>query len=152
MALRHALPKLSDYPVHETERLRFGDLDTQGHVNNVAFAELLESGRIYFFRDTFRPALDPHQGTVVARVVIDYLGELHWPGEVTIGTGVTRIGRSSVGIRQGLFDGDRCAALCESVIVVIDHKQRTSSPMPDRARAALETFMMPTDAAGETAQ
>lgn len=141
MAERRPPPTLDDFPVRETERLRFGDLDTQGHVNNVAFAELLESGRIYFFRDTFRPALDPHQGTVVARVAIDYLGELHWPGEVTIGTVVSRIGRSSISLKQGLFDGDRCAATCDSVIVVIDHQKRHSCAMPDRARAVMEQFL-----------
>ncbi len=151
MPERRSLPTLDDFPVHEIERLRFGDLDTQGHVNNVAFAELLESGRIYFFRDTFRPALEAHQGTVVARVAIDYLGELHWPGEVTIGTVVTRIGSSSITLKQGLFSGDRCAAICESVIVVIDHQKRHSCPMPEAARAVMTKFLTKDARQGESA-
>ncbi len=32
--------------------------------------------------------------------------EVHWPGEVHVGTRVKRIGRSSLTLEQGLFQGD----------------------------------------------
>ncbi|MET3446565.1 hypothetical protein [Ralstonia sp. 1138] len=27
-------PSLSDYPLHSTDKLRYGDTDRQGHINN----------------------------------------------------------------------------------------------------------------------
>ena len=41
---------------------------------------------------------------------IDFLAELYWPGTVEIGTGVSRIGRSSFGLTQGVFNRGRLAA------------------------------------------
>ena len=39
------LPKLADYPAHDYDKLRYSDMDTQGHVNNAVFTTLLETGR-----------------------------------------------------------------------------------------------------------
>ena len=35
-------PKLADFPHHMTDNIRFGDIDSQGHVNNVIFARFVE--------------------------------------------------------------------------------------------------------------
>ena len=39
-------PSLSDYPLQSTDKLRYGDTDRQGHINNAVFATYLETGRV----------------------------------------------------------------------------------------------------------
>ena len=83
--------------------IRFADLDPAGHVNNVAYAQYFESGRVAFWRDAGRAAAAPGATGVIARLVIDYRTEMDFPGEVEVGTRVLSLGNSSCRMGQGLF-------------------------------------------------
>lgn len=120
--------------------LRFADLDPAAHVNNVAIAALFESGRVDFWRMIGVAADDPDVNTVVARVVIDYRAQLHFPGDVRVGSRILRIGRSSCLIGQGLFAGGLCAATSEAVSVLVDRRTDRSTPIPDALRGRIEAF------------
>jgi acyl-CoA thioester hydrolase len=61
---------------------------------------------------------------------------------VEIGTGVTKIGRSSFTLAQGLFNEGRCVASVEAVIVLFDGATRVSRPLPPTARAILERLTL----------
>ena len=90
------------------------------------------------------------QGTqfVIARLTLNFIEELNWPGEVVIGTGVGRLGRSSIGVVQGIFDGERCVATAESVIVLMDDETRRSTPLPEETRQALEGLSLKAQPSG----
>lgn len=120
--------------------LRYGDTDRQGHVNNAVFATFCESGRTALLCDPDRPMFAPGQNYVIARLILDFRGEILWPGTVDIGTGVLSIGRSSVRLGQGLYVGDRCVATSEAVIVLTGEATRRSTPFPDDIRRRLEEF------------
>jgi hypothetical protein len=66
------------------EKLRFSDIDMLGHVNNVAYAALIETGRLAFWRDGLRLSLPKGLLTVMVRIEIDYKAELHYPATVSI--------------------------------------------------------------------
>ena len=89
------LPELSQFPGRTHDVIRFGDLDPQGHVNNTVFATFFETGRVAFLREPGNALSPPGTTSVLARLDISFLNELHWPGEVEIGTGIAEIGRSS---------------------------------------------------------
>ena len=75
--------------------LRFADLDPAGHVNNVAYAEIFEAGRVAFGIDAGSRALAPGTTTMIVRMTIDYLAQLvDFPGAVRVGTRVLSFGRS----------------------------------------------------------
>lgn len=142
-----AKPDLKDaslYPHWSRETLRYCDTDMQGHINNIAFSVFCETGRTQFLLEPGRPLTGPGTFLVIARLVLDFLGEIHWPGEVRIGTGVTRIGRTSFHLGQGVFVGDRCAAIADSVLVLADAETRRSTPLPDEMRVRLEARMIAT--------
>jgi acyl-CoA thioester hydrolase len=126
------------YPSRTTADIRYADLDRQGHVNNAVFATYSEIGRVAFLHDPARPLAVAGTSFVIARIEIDFLAELHWPGTVEIGTGVTRIGRSAFGLTQGLFSGRRAVAAVENVVVMTDGETRRSTPLPERTVALLE--------------
>ncbi|MDX8356740.1 acyl-CoA thioesterase [Sphingopyxis terrae] len=108
----------ASYPVHLDLQTRFQDMDINGHLNNVAFAALFESGRVLLNREIRpweeRPA---NERTMVAAVEINYLGEGNFPDPVEIATGIGRLGTSSWTIVQAMFQNGRAIATCDSVIV-----------------------------------
>ncbi len=46
MAEAEPTPTLEDFPHRTFDKLRYGDTDRQGHVNNAVFATFLETGRV----------------------------------------------------------------------------------------------------------
>jgi acyl-CoA thioester hydrolase len=120
------------------DKLRLGDTDRQGHVNNAIFATFAETGRIEFMRDDLLKLDRDGLGFVVVRVEIDFRGELHWPGKVDIGTRLLAIGRTSWRLEHGIFAGDRCVATSVSVMVTIDAATRRPTPLPEVLRTWLE--------------
>src|SRR5262245_25348164 len=109
------------YPAQIRMRASFSDVDSFRHLNNVAIARFFEEGRAalnmaLFGVDTMvRP--DSRAQMLIAAVSIEYLSEGNYPGEVNVGTAVSRVGRSSYTLAQGLFQAGHCIALCEAVMV-----------------------------------
>ncbi len=118
-----------------TQKLRFCDTDRLGHVNNAVYAEMFEAGRV----EMLAP-LDlmggPH-AVVIARLEIDFLREMNWPGQVTIETWVTRLGTKSLHMAQRLLVEGAETARSRSVLAVIDVQTRRAVPLADRWREAL---------------
>lgn len=132
------LPVLDDFPITARDTIRYGDTDKLGHVNNAVFSTYLETGRTRLLLDAAHPIAPEGAGFVIARLVLDYLAEIHWPGEVDIGTGVLSVGRSSMTLTQALFQNGRCVATAQTVIVLFDLAQRRPLPLPQESRARLE--------------
>ncbi len=126
----------------KSENIRFSDTDMVGHVNNVAFAALVETGRTYFTERAAFPRHGDAYQLVTARLEIDYLAELHWPGSVDIGTCVLTLGRSSFAIGNGVFNAERCVATSRSVLVLIDRATRKPAALPQDYRAALQALII----------
>ena len=145
----HPLTEPGTFPLWTHQTLRFADTDRLGHVNNAVFATLCESGRVAFLYDPAAPVARPGVAFVIARLVLDFRAELHWPGQVDIGTVVLRIGRSSFMLDQGLFKDGACAATAESTLVLIDEATRRSMPLPEPVRARLSACTIRTEAAAE---
>lgn len=141
------LPNLSDFSHQTREKLRYADTDRQGHVNNAVFASLLEAGRVEMLYDPAGPLHAPGSSFVIARVSIDFLGEIHWPGFVDVASRVAAIGRSSIRLEQALFQDNRPVATSESVIVHVNGQSRRSDPLPAETVEALSRFRPPADSA-----
>lgn len=133
---------LDAYPLRSHDKLRYGDTDRQGHINNAVFSTLLETGRVELLYDATRPLREPGKEFVLARLAIDLISEITWPGTIDGGTGVLKIGRSSITLEQALFQRDRCVARAESVIVLTDASTRRSTPLPQPALDHLSTLLL----------
>ena len=135
-------PKLADYPHRVGELIRFGDLDPQGHVNQAMFMTYFESGRVAMFRDRDLGIGVPGLTYVMARMEVDYVKELHWPGSVEIGTGVAEFGRSSFKVMQAIFRDGVCCATGLATLVCLDITTRKSTRLPDIAVARLSQWKL----------
>ncbi|OQW53201.1 acyl-CoA thioesterase [Candidatus Raskinella chloraquaticus] len=137
-----AHPPLAAYPHALTHQLRYGDTDRQGHINNAVYATLFEFGRTQLFFDLKPPLLIQGSEPVMVRLVIDYLSELHWPGEVIVATAVQKMGRTSMTLAQAVFGPTGCAAAGEAIIVQLDSTSRRPKPWDDSQRAAMAPFAL----------
>jgi acyl-CoA thioester hydrolase len=129
------------YSYFEVEKIRFSDTDMIGHVNNVAFAALLESGRTAFSHQLLYPHMPRGTQVVMARVEIDYRRELHWPGAVDIGSRIVAVGRSSYVIGQAIFRDDVCITTGRTTLVMIDRGTRKPMALPADYRGVLEALL-----------
>ena len=145
--LVRVLPTLDQFPGRAAEQIRYGDLDPQGHVNNTVFATFFETGRVAFLREPGNALSPPGTTSVLARLDINFLKELHWPGAVEIGTGIAEIGRSSFTFTQAVFHEGTCAATARATMVMIDGETRRARPLPAEALARLEQMKLREDGA-----
>ena len=132
-----ALPMLDDFPFQTFDKLRYADTDRQGHVNNAAFSTFLETGRVEFLYNPAHALADTGCSFVIARLDLSLRAEITWPGRVDIGTGVRRVGTSSVTLGQALFQNGRCVATAETVIVQTNDITRAAHPLTAHAKAFL---------------
>ncbi len=123
-------------------RLRFNDTDQLGHVNNAVFVVMLEQGRAEMTREAGLPATSEHHAMVIVRLELDFVAEMHWPGDVTIETSVLRLGGRSFTMQQRLLSGGAECARAQTVMVVMDRATRRSVPI-DPWRECLSAYLVP---------
>lgn len=143
--MNEQLPRfeLDAYPSHAQSILRYNDMDRAAHVNNAVFSTFFEAGRVPILYDPSRRM--PPEGChfSLVRITIEYLSEVTWPGTVEIGTGVVRIGNSSVTFAQAVYFEGRISAVAQSTVVLTDSLARKSKALPDHARAMFEELLLP---------
>lgn len=136
--------ELANYPLRHKIRARFRDVDSLGHLNNVAIASYYEDARAELNLALFGNASLTADGKfqfVLAQVTIQYLRRAAVRGEFTIGTGIGRVGNSSVRYVAAMFQDDGCVGLCDAVMVhVVDGR---AEPLPSDRRAALNGMGFP---------
>lgn len=132
----------TDFPFKTFDKIRYADTDRQGHVNNAVFSTFLETGRVEFLYDPNNPLFDEGASFVIANLSLNLLAEIRWPGKVDIGTGVTKIGNSSLCLYQGLYQDGTCVATAETVIVQMNESSRGSHPLTDRTKAFLGEYLL----------
>ena len=137
-----AVPRPEQFPGQTRDMIRFGDLDPQGHVNNTVFATYFETGRVMLLREPRNMLNPPGATSVLAQLDIRFLREMHWPGEVTVGTATIRIGRSSYTFLQAIFQDGQCAATANATMVMIDATTRKARPLPEDVVARLEQLRL----------
>lgn len=136
-----ALAERTRFKVFNRDILRLSDLDHQKHVNNAVHPDLFTNARYALIRGHLRDCVTSTDAFALVKITIEYLSEMHYPGEVEVGTLVRRIGNSSVTYGQAIFYKDKCAAVAESVMVMLDGRTRRPKPLPAAAVTELKKLM-----------
>jgi len=125
------------YGFSTSETLRFADLDANGHVNNGAFIELLESARVSYLRQIVRSGL-PRFRVVVGRLEIDFKRQMFYPGRATAGARLLEVHERKCVIGHGLFDGEgHCTAVLKAIMVSLNEETHRSTPFDPEVRDML---------------
>jgi acyl-CoA thioester hydrolase len=86
---------MNEYNYVKNTAVRFGDLDTLGHVNNVAYVTYLEEARRGYYDDVVGVPFETLP-TVIAMLQIEYHSEITPNQSVDVGVRVPQLGDSSV--------------------------------------------------------
>ena len=130
------------YPYFRRVIARFSDMDSEGHLNNVALAAFYEDGRVSFLRGLAGEARGTEYRFVIAHLAISYIAEAHYPGEYDVGLGVSKLGNASFGVGCGLFIDGACVGVCDTTQVVIG--DAGVMPIPNVLRASLQKKFLAT--------
>lgn len=130
------------FPLRTFDKIRYSDTDRQGHVNNAVFSTYLETGRVELLCKADLALLSESASFVIAALNLNFLKEILWPGQVDIGTGILKIGTSSIKIYQQLFQNGHCVASAETVIVQVDNSSGQSLPLTEEARIVLNQWLL----------
>jgi acyl-CoA thioester hydrolase len=121
---REPTPRLEDFPYRLTDNVRFADLDPNQHVNNAVYASYFETGRVTLMKDRSYGLMPDGLAWIMVRLDIHFRAELRWPGQIEMGLGLVKFGRTSVTFDQVVFSEGRCVASAEAVTVLIDETSR----------------------------
>lgn len=122
--------------MHKTTlRVRFGETDMAGHVNNAVYLSYLEEARLQFIQDIL--GLDDVP-LILASAQLDFLAQVFFPETIAIESGVSRMGRSSFDMVHRLYRPDGTLALTAvATLVAFDYAAQKSMPVPEDWRAKL---------------
>lgn len=117
--------------------LRFGDMDSLGHINNVSVASYIEVARTTLIHGVMDKFGYRNLNFVLANLAINYHKEFYYPGTIDVGARLSSLGNKSVKSVYGIFLGNDCVATGESTNVFFDTESRRSVAPPDDLREAL---------------
>jgi len=120
-----------------TDRIRYGDLDTNAHLNNVAVHQFFESARVAYMRGLF-PEIDPMGraggfGMIFAETHVRFASPGFYEEDLRVDVRPVQLRRSSVKIAfQTVCEGDgRLVAEGWGTLVGYDYDQGRAVPFPD---------------------
>ena len=118
---------------------RVSETDGVGHINNVFVPIWFEAGRREIFR-IFSPNLDfVNWKLALVKVTVEYVDQLYLAEEVEIRTGIEKIGKSSLTIREEIHQTNRLCAKGEAIYVNYNFKEKRSEAISDEIRDKLQS-------------
>lgn len=139
----------SHWPFWHSEPVRYADLDTMRHVNNVAWVRFFETARIAFMAVVF-PEHDPTDPAdfpaVLAEVHFSYRSPAHYGDEIRTGLRPAELRRSSFRLEfemRGADQGERLLAEGYGVYVGYDYVAEQARPLSRTMGERLEKLRQP---------
>jgi acyl-CoA thioester hydrolase len=131
------------YPLLNVVKARYGDMDANGHLNNLALESMHEDVRAVINSQAFPGVygVQVRQLRLVAvQHVVHFLAESYWPADIESAGGVGRIGNTSFVACTALFFGGECISVCDTVLVALGDDG--PAPLAEDSRAALEALRL----------
>lgn len=127
--------------VHEmVVPLRWGDMDTLGHVNNTLYFRYMEIVRLDWVFGLGGRTDPAGQGLLIVNAFCNFLRQIDFPGELRVTMFVANPGRSSFETYHTLERTDTPGVVCAeggARVVWADYPAKKSVPLPDWLRAHL---------------
>jgi acyl-CoA thioester hydrolase len=120
--------------------VRWGDMDSYGHVNNAVYATYVEEARLRWFASLAGPWRTDSYAPVIAAQTINYRRQLEWPAALRVSLALERVGNSSLTIGFTIATHDDAGVVHadgSSVLVWVDPASGCSTPLPAVMRGVL---------------
>lgn len=133
-----------DYRHHTPMTVRYGDMDTLGHVNNATYLTYFEQARVGYFNELALWDGQPSElGLIVAKITVEYKLPLSMhDGVVDVWTRIARLGTKSFTMTHQIIraSDQAVAATGEIVVVVFDYVNNATAPLPDDWRQRIIAY------------
>ncbi|WP_396910246.1 acyl-CoA thioesterase [Mycolicibacterium sp.] len=124
--------------LRSTVQLRYGDIDRQGHVNNSAVLQIVESARTALWD---RAALPVSPGQVIRQQTVEYLRPIHADHDpVLVEHWCVKIGRTSYVLEFRVLGCDEDVFCRGSIVMVSVDSVGTPQEIPATLRSILESL------------
>lgn len=135
-------PVKSELPFSEIVRVRFSDLDAQGHLYFANYMIYADEVLGAYMEQLGFVALNPLKAPCLIFTVnirCEYLSEIAGNGEVNVCVGYSRLGNSSADAVFELYNNASGVLLAKGGLtqVFVDHESRKSIPIPPFFRAGI---------------
>ena len=129
------------------DRIRYGDLDTNAHLNNVAVHQFFESARVAYMRGLF-PEIDPMGRAggfemIFAETHVRFASPGFYEEDLRVDVKPDELRRSSVRIAFRMVSeaDERLVAEGWGTLVGYDYEAQKAAPLPDGVAARLREEM-----------
>jgi len=146
------MPSMSSAMRHlEPIRVRWGDVDSMGHVNSAKYFTYCESARMSYFAavgmDAFRDG--GRFGPALAAANLNFRRQVRYPADLAVRTRVSKLGRTSFTMDYEILDAATSERVAdgEGVIVWVDYESGRPEAIPDGLRAAIRAYAGPEETA-----
>ena len=126
---------MSDWPFTHADRVRYADVDTMRHLNNVAFVQFFEDARIAFMHSLFpeHDPTDPEEFPVVfAELHLHYRAPAYFGEEIRTSVRPLHLERSSFRTQFRMEAEERLIADGYGVYVGYDYVGQRAQPLTER--------------------
>jgi acyl-CoA thioester hydrolase len=134
----------------EPIQVRWGDVDSMGHVNNAKYFTYCESARMSYFAaigmEAFRQG--GRFGPALAATNLNFRRQVRYPADLAVWTRVAKLGRTSFTMEYEIVDAgtDERVADGAGVIVWVDYETGLPEPIPEGLQAAIRAYAGPEEA------
>ena len=135
---------MSDWPFTHADRVRYADVDTMRHLNNVAFVQFFEDARIAFMHSLFpeHDPTDPDEFPVVfAELHLAYRAPAYFGEEIRTSVRPSNLERSSFHAEFRMEAADRLIAEGHGVYVGYDYVAERAQPLAERIVARITPLL-----------
>ena len=136
---------MSDYKFFHPTEVRYGDLDSQGHVNNAKYLTYFEQARIYYLIKLGLFNKDQsfmEVGVIIADIHITYHSTTHYGDDIKVGVKITRIGTKSITVEQCVMDAKTGKLMASGTVVMVtfDYEGLKTIPVPEEWKQKISAF------------
>ena len=121
--------------------MRWGEMDSLAHMNNVAYLRYFEESRVAWFNDLEIDYQSESEGPILGTISCRYLKSAVYPATFMVTSYVGKLGRSSFVMYHQLtncMEDSEIYAEAEAVLVWADIAAGKSRPLPDWFRAVIQ--------------
>lgn len=114
--------------------IRWGDMDTYGHVNNTVYFRYMEQARVEWITSLGYQVAPGQESMLMMNGFCNFYKQLSYPGELILKTSIGAIGRTSMDVYTSMAlttAPDEEAAIGGATMVWVDLNTNKSAPWPE---------------------
>jgi acyl-CoA thioester hydrolase len=134
--------RVSEFKYSHDVPVRFSDLDLLGHVNHLAFLDILEQARVSYYHDVMGLPSVVEVAFVLAELRVRYVSQAHFGQVLRVHFRIAWLKRSSSGFVYEIHEPESGELLAEGegVQVYMDLEAYKAQPLPEAFRARVVAF------------